>query len=94
MIARSSTCGGRIRTQCIIDLWRPVVPGNSDEEYLLGGLHALEDDSEEQTGMDMELVINEQYTEKIEKRRQRASETEKDYGELEFRILQILEHLR
>ncbi|QSG07554.1 hypothetical protein HSR122_0137 [Halapricum desulfuricans] len=44
--------------------------------------------------MELELVINERYTEKIEKLRERASETEKDYGELGFRILQILEHLR
>lgn len=78
----------------VFQLWSPVVPGNSDEEYLLGGLNALEADFEEETGMELELVINERYTEKIEKLRERASETEKDYGELGFRILQILEHLR
>lgn len=78
----------------VFQLWSPVVPGNSDEKYLLGGLNALEADFEEETGMELELVINERYTEKIEKLRERASKTEKDYGELGFRILQILEHLR
>lgn len=78
----------------VFQLWSPVVPGNSDEEYLLGGLHALEDDFEEETGMELELVINEQYTTKIDQLRERASETEKNYGELGSRILQILEHLR
>jgi hypothetical protein len=70
------------------------VSGNSDTEYLLGGLHGLKCDFEEETGSDLELIINDRYTEKIEKLRKRASETEKDYGELGFRILQILEHLR
>jgi len=78
----------------VFQLWSPIVPGKSDEEYLLGGLHTLESDFEEETGMELELVINERYTEKIEKLREKASETEKDYGELGFRILQILEHLR
>lgn len=78
----------------VFHLWSPVVPGNSDSEYLLGGLHALKRDFEEETGSDLELIINDRYTERIEKLRKRASETEKDYGELGFRILQILEHLR
>ncbi|WP_181686890.1 hypothetical protein [Halorhabdus salina] len=78
----------------VFQLWSPIVPGNSDEEYLLGGLNALESEFEEETRMEMELVINECYTEKMEKLREKASETEKDYGELGFRILQILEHLR
>jgi hypothetical protein len=41
-----------------------------------------------------ELVINNGYTERIETLRKKAGETEKDYGELGFWILQILEHLR
>ena len=60
----------------------------------MGGLNALEADFEEETGMELELVINERYTEKVGMLREKASETEKDYGELGFRILQILEHLR
>jgi len=78
----------------VFQLWSPVVPGNSEEEYLLGGLHALEADFEEETGMELELVINDRYSARIEALQERAGETEKDYGELGFRILQILEHLR
>ena len=46
-----------------------------------------------ETGAELELVINEEYIEYIEALREKAGQTEKDYGELGFRILQILEHL-
>ena len=75
-------------------LWSPVVRGNRDEKYLLGGLYDLADEFEEETGKELELVVNERYTERIEKLQEEASKTQKDYGELGFRILQILEHLR
>lgn len=78
----------------VFQFWSPVVRGYRDEKYLLGILYDLADEFEEETGMELELVINERYTEKIEKLREKASETEKDHGELGFRILQILEHLR
>ncbi|MBP1986196.1 hypothetical protein [Halolamina salifodinae] len=78
----------------VFQLWSPVVRGNRDEKYLLGGLYALADEFENETGAELNLIINKEYTERIEALRQVASETEKDYGELGFRILQILEHLR
>lgn len=78
----------------VFQLWSPVVRGNPDEEYLLGGLYDLAEQFEAETGAKLDLVINREYTERIEALRERAGETEKDYGELGFRILQILEHLR
>jgi hypothetical protein len=57
-------------------------------------LYDLADEFEEETDAELELVINEEYSERIEALRRRAGQTEKDYGELGFRILQILEHLR
>ena len=78
----------------VFQFWSPVVRGNRDEKYLLTGLYDLADEFEEETDAELELVINEEYSERIEALRRRAGQTEKDYGELGFRILQILEHLR
>lgn len=54
----------------------------------------MADEFEDKTSAELELVINEEYTERMEALREKAGETEKDYGELGFRILQILEHMR
>jgi len=78
----------------IFQLWSPVVRGNRDEQYLLKGLYDMADEFQDETGAELDLVINEEYTERIEALREIAAQTEKDYGELGFRILQILEHLR
>jgi len=78
----------------VFQFWSPVVRGNRDEKYLLTGLYDLADEFEKETDAELELVINEEYSERIEALRRRAGQTEKDYGELGFRILQILEHLR
>jgi len=78
----------------VFQFWSPVVRGNRDEQYLLGGLYDLADEFEAETGTELDLIINETYTEKVEELQARAAETEKDYGELGFRILQILEHMR
>lgn len=78
----------------VFQFWSPVVRGNRDEKYLLTGLYDLADEFKEETDAELELVINEEYSERIEALRRRAGQTEKDYGELGFRILQILEHLR
>jgi len=78
----------------VFQFWSPIVPGNRDDGFLLTGLHDLADEFEAETGAELELVINEEYTERTEALRERAGETEKDYGELGFRILQILEHRR
>jgi hypothetical protein len=54
----------------------------------------MADEFEAKRDAKFELVINEEYTDRIEALREKAEQTEKDYGELGFRILQILEHLR
>jgi hypothetical protein len=78
----------------VYQFWSPVVRGNRDEKYLLTGLYDMADEFEHETGAELKLVINEEYTERIQALREKAGQTEKDYGELGFRILQILEHLR
>jgi hypothetical protein len=78
----------------VFQFWSPVVRGNRDEKYLLAGLYDLADEFEDETGAELELVINKEYTQRMDELRDRAGQTEKDYGELGFRILQILEHLR
>jgi hypothetical protein len=78
----------------VYQFWSPVVRGNRDEKYLLTGLYDMADEFEHETDAELKLVINEEYTERIQALREKAGQTEKDYGELGFRILQILEHLR
>ena len=77
----------------VFQFWSPVVRGNRDEKYLLTGLYDMADEFKDETGTELELIINEEYTERIKALREKAEQT-KDYGELGFRILQILEHLR
>ncbi|KPN31933.1 hypothetical protein SY89_02690 [Halolamina pelagica] len=78
----------------VFQFWSPIVRGNRDEKYLLTGLYDMADEFKHETGAELELVINEEYSERISALREKAGQTEKDYGELGFRILQILEHLR
>jgi hypothetical protein len=78
----------------IFQFWSPVVRGDRDEKYLLAGLYDMADEFKIEQGADLQLVINEEYTERIEALRQEAGQTQKDYGELGFRLLQILEHMR
>lgn len=78
----------------VYQFWSPVVRGNRDEKFLLGGLFDMAELFEEETGAELELVINEKYAERMKELQSLASKTEKDYGELGFRILQILGHLR
>jgi len=74
----------------VFQFWSPVVPSG----HLTRGLSKLAAEFEAETGAELGLVINEEYTERIEKLRAVAAETEKNHGELGFRLLQILEHLR
>ena len=78
----------------VYQFWSPVVRGNREEKYLLTGLYDMAEEFAAETDSELELVINEEYTERMEALREKAGQTEKDYGELGFRILQILEHLR
>jgi len=61
--------------------WSPVVPQGyiTDQLQQIGGL---------------ELVINQEYSTRIDELRQRAKKMENDTGNPFFRVLQILEHLR
>lgn len=61
--------------------WSPVVPRG----YLTEELEKIEN---------LELVINEKYTELVEELKQRASEMTNDTGNPFFRFLQIIGHLR
>lgn len=67
--------------QCRYMFWSPVVPVG----YITQGLSQLPD---------LELVINGEYTKRIEELRVRARETTHDARNPVFRVLQILEHLR
>lgn len=71
-------------------LWAPNVP----EGYLTAGLDQMITRFQSEREGSLELKINEQYTEEIEKLRSKASRETKRYGEPAFRFLQILEHMR
>lgn len=74
----------------IFQLWAPVIPRG----YLTDGLDQLAEEFEEEYGHRIEMVINEEYTERVNELHEFAAEDKKDYGEPAFRFLQILEHLR
>lgn len=69
-----------------IMLWSPYVP----KGILTKGLEDIQNDLK----INIELVINEVYTRKIDELRDKAKEDTKDRGEPFYRALQILEHLR
>lgn len=71
-------------------LWSPVVP----EGQLTDGLDEVERVFETEAEEDLELVINQSYSERIDELRDLASNDKKEYGEPAFRFLQILEHMR
>lgn len=74
----------------VFQLWSPVLPRG----YLTDGLAQLADDFEDEYDHRIELVINSEYTERVEDLQEMAAGDKKDYGEPAFRFLQILEHLR
>ena len=74
----------------VFQLWSPVVPQGT----LTDGLAELQDVFENGTGHELELVINEEYSNRIDELREKASKDKKQYGEPAFRLLQILEHMR
>jgi len=61
--------------------WSPVVP----EGYITQNL---------QKNKGLELIINEEYTSRVNELRQKAKKMKNDTGNPFFRTLQILEHLR
>jgi hypothetical protein len=74
----------------VFQLWAPVIP----KGLLTDGLTELADDFSSNTGHELDLLINESYTERIDELRTFAASEKKDYGEPAFRFLQILEHMR
>ena len=73
-----------MRTVCM--LWSPYVPVG----YLTDNLSKME----KQFDFEVEFVINERYTSKVNELRKRAKEETRESGEPFYRALQILEHLR
>lgn len=74
--------------------WAPAVTGGQNYGYLIQGLDRLEEEFEEATGEGLELVINERYTDRIEKLREEAKDDTSNYGSPAFRFIQILENLK
>ncbi len=70
-------------------LWSPVV---LDEE-LLDGLDKLVEDFEDEYGVEIEMVINEEYKNRIDELQIHADGDTKDYGEPGFRFFQIIENI-
>lgn len=74
----------------VLQFWSPVVPRG----ILTDGLDELQQRFEAEYGVEIDLVINEEYTHRIGELQTRAAESKKSYDEPAFRFLQILEHLR
>jgi len=71
-------------------LWAPYVA----EGYRTSGLKKLVERFNEEYGEEIDLIINESYTNEIEKLRSLAGQETKKRGESAYRLLQILEHMR
>jgi len=74
--------------------WAPVVTGWQHGSDLIRGLEALTERFEDETGEELELIINQDYAERIGKLRKKADGDISDYGAPAFRFLQILENLK
>jgi hypothetical protein len=74
--------------------WSPVVTGWKKGGYLINGLKYLKAEFEEETDCELELVINQDYTDRIETLQKKARGDTSDYGSPAFRFLQILENLK
>lgn len=76
----------------VLQLWAPYL----SDGYLTDGLEQLsaelKDDPE--IGTEIDLIVNETYTERVDELRELAAEETKSYGEPAFRFLQILEQVR
>jgi hypothetical protein len=73
--------------------WAPKVTGGERGGALIDGLEALSSRFETETGEELEVIINSEYTERIEKLRGEAKDDTSDYGSPAFRFLQIMENL-
>lgn len=73
--------------------WAPVVTGGQNRGYLIQGLERLEEEFESETGEQLELVINDEYSDRIDDLRDKARGDTSNYGSPAFRFIQILENL-
>jgi hypothetical protein len=73
-----------------IQLWAPYV----SEGYQTEGLAEVVERIKSAHGIDVRLVINDDYTARMDELRDAAGASTKDYSEVGFRFLQILEGMR
>lgn len=73
--------------------WAPVVTGGQNRGYLIQGLERLKDEFEAEVDENLNLVINETYTARIEELQEEAKDDTSNYGSPAFRFIQILENL-
>jgi hypothetical protein len=74
--------------------WAPVVTGWERGSGLINGLEELGNRFEDETSEELELIINQDYTERIQNLRKEAKGDTSDHGAPAFRFLQILENLK
>ncbi|WP_435360200.1 hypothetical protein [Haloarchaeobius sp. DFWS5] len=73
-----------------LQLWAPKV----SEGYLTDGLAKLASEFEDEYGREIELIVNDEYSDRIETLETKAAATTKDFGQPAFRYLQILNNLQ
>jgi len=78
----------------VFQFWSPVVSGWKRGGYLINGLQKLASDFEQETGCELELVINQDYTDRVNRLQDEAEGDTSDYGSPAFRFLQILENFK
>jgi len=78
----------------VFQFWSPVVTGWQRGGKLIDGLNQLESDFMRETECDFELVINQDYSERISQLEDEAEGDTSDYGSPGFRFIQILENLK
>lgn len=76
------------------EFWAPVVTGWDQGGDLIDGLDALSDQFESENDEPLEIIINQDYTSRIDELRDEAEDDTSDYGSSAFRFLQILENLK
>jgi hypothetical protein len=74
--------------------WAPAVTGGHNYGYLIQGLDRLAEEFENETGEELELVINGRYTDRIKKLCEEAEGDTSNYGSPAFRFIQILKNLK
>lgn len=74
--------------------WAPAVTGWQRGGDLIDGLEGLAAEFEHEYGESLELIINQDYTKRIEELKEEAEGDTSAYGIPTFRLLQILENLK